>query len=175
MTALRHYAVIPQEKQNMTDQISAAMVEQLIAHDIAACQNLLALLEQEQEALKNRDAEKLGEIVEGKLSPLKTLEESAKKRTQWTQAASLQEASKSWDKMLDDLKNSKLKENWTLLKTLTEECRVKNEINGKILVRNQQVYGRLVDLVRGQTAAPNLYNAVGESTNRHYSNKVGEA
>ena len=58
---------------------------------------------------------------------------------------------------------------------LTKECQHKNEVNGKILIRQQQVYARLLELLRGQTTAPNLYTASGAPTSTQGSFKVDEA
>lgn len=159
----------------MQAKISANEIERLVALDIEACQTLLALLDEEQLALKERDADKLAGIIDKKAVPLDRLEQSAKLRTQWSQADKPGKTPEAWNGMIETLANTSIKQRWEELKTLSRQCQEKNEVNGKILVRNQQVFGRLLELIRGQTAAPNLYDAIGKSKASHYSQKVGEA
>ena len=156
-------------------QISAQNIEVLISSDIDACEKLLMCLEKEREALKARDADALGEIIEQKVGYLSHLEESAKTRTAWAQANNATSTDDSWKAILNGLNNNKVKQDWAKLKTLLEDCRTQNEVNGKLLSRNQQVYSRLLDVMRGQTNSPSLYNAVGEKSSGGSSQIVGEA
>lgn len=159
----------------MNVQISAQQVESQIAGDIAACETLLALLDKEKEALGSKDAEVLASVVEAKVAPLTQLEQSAKQRAMWANISSQDQAGEQWNQFLTELNQEKLKEDWEKLKTLTRECQQKNEINGKIIGRSRQVYGRLMDMMRGQTATPNLYTANGAATTTRSSIKVDEA
>jgi len=155
--------------------VLANEIEQQLKADIDACNTLLKLLDQEQLALKDRDADRLAEVVEKKIAPLSRLEESAKQRAQWANITEPERASEQWKAFLATLNHQQVKDDWSTLKALTHECQQKNEVNGKVLVRHQQVYGRLLDLMRGQTASPNLYDAAGSATNRQNSHKFGEA
>jgi flagella synthesis protein FlgN len=159
----------------MKTSITAKQIEQQLEGDIAACRSLISLLNQEQEALKSRDVEALAAVIDNKVLPLTRLEESANTRTQWANITEPEKASTIWQELLESLNQQKLKDDWAELKTLTLECQKKNEINGKILVRNQQVYARLMDLLRGQSASPNLYSSKGASLGGHLSQRVGEA
>lgn len=159
----------------MKFEIDPGEVQKQISKDIAACQSLLALLDQEQAALKSRDPEALAGVIESKLPPLAQLETSARQRAQWLKDADPKEMSKKWRALLNDLAQDKIKRDWEKLKQLTRECQQKNETNGKILSRHQQIYGRLLEVMRGQTRAPDLYTATGSTHTRHNSNKMGEA
>ncbi len=77
--------------------------------------------------------------------------------------------------MLQELANEDIKKDWDTLKELTQQCQHKNEVNGKVLIRQKQVYGRLMELMRGQTKAPNLYTATGAASSSTRSIKVDEA
>lgn len=159
----------------MKSTISAKAVENQINNDINACNVLLILLQKEQDALTARDPDSLAEVIEQKTQPLAHLEASAKQRVQWSNEVPGDKPSEKWNTMLQQLAQEKIKQDWETLKKLTKECQEKNEVNGKILVRQQQVYGRLLELLRGQTKAPNLYNAMGSTTGSSHSFKLDEA
>lgn len=159
----------------MNTAISAEQIERHIHNDIEACTVLLNLLEQEKEALKNRDIDILADVVEKKVAPLNHLEESARQRARWANIGEDEQLSEVWRNMMQELGESSIQENWQKLKELSEACREQNEVNGKILSRSKQVYGRLLEIMRGQSAAPSLYTAAGNATATRSSFKVDEA
>ncbi|TVZ38528.1 flagella synthesis protein FlgN [Alteromonadaceae bacterium 2753L.S.0a.02] len=160
--------------------INPQQLQAQLQSDIAACETLLDLLAAEREALTNREFETLDAIIEQKTEKLTVLEQSAILRSQWLQnfaqkqALSISEQKNLWETVMKDT-TPNLKPTWEKLKTLQHKCKEENEINGKILAKNQKTFSRLLDIVRGQTAAPNLYSANGKSTTSGYSHKVGEA
>ena len=158
----------------MTQTITPQAVSQLLNDDIAACTKLLELLGQEQDALKNRDIEALESLVENKSQQLIHLEKSAGVRTSWARSAS-SSADQGWQELINGFQDKHVLALWKTLKEQLAECKVKNEVNGKMLARNQQIYGRLFDVVRGQNSANKLYSATGESTSGGRSQIVGEA
>ncbi|PCK08120.1 MAG: flagellar biosynthesis protein FlgN [Alteromonadaceae bacterium] len=155
--------------------ISAAAIERQISTDIDACNTLLELLSNEQEALKNRDPEALSQVIEAKISPLTHLEQSARQRADWTRSSEAGADSETWQKILDDVNSEKLQQDWLTLKELLKSCRHRNEVNGKLLIKNQQIFGRLLNIMRGQSTAPSLYSAKGSATAAGTSFKMGEA
>lgn len=159
----------------MTANLNAEQIQRQLTGDIHACNALLSLLEEEQSALATKDADALANIIDQKLPALAQLENSAKQRAAWASANAPADVVASWDGVLDNINQKKLKTDWEHVKKLTLECKHKNEVNGKILARHQQVYGRLLELLRGQTAAPQLYNAYGAATQNSRSVKVDEA
>lgn len=159
----------------MNVSISAKAVEEQIIGDILACKTLIKLLDDEHEALKAQNPDALAAIIEQKVPPLMRLEESAKQRAAWASITEEQKASLQWKAFLDEFNNPKIVSDWDLLKSLTRECQYKNEVNGKALVRHQQIYGRLIDLLRGQTKAPGLYNAYGSTTSSNNSLRLDQA
>lgn len=159
----------------MKPPISAKAIKQHIVNDIQACNTLLKLLDQEEDALKTRDAEALASIIEEKNPPLQHLEKSAQQRAMWANTPNLEEQGTAWKTLLQELANEDLKKDWDTLKALTKQCQQKNEVNGKVLTRQKQVYGRLMELMRGQTKAPNLYTASGAASSSSRSIKVDEA
>ena len=151
-------------------------LDKLLTNDVKATQSLLALLEEEQEALKSRNVESLEKIVEDKAPLLAQLEESAVQRTLWVQRITNEDnAEDAWKDILESDIPPALKTNWESLKQLLESCKLKNEVNGKMLARNQQVFSRLLDIMRGQQVSKNLYNASGAASGGSRSKIVGEA
>lgn len=159
----------------MNVAISAEAIESQISSDITACETLLELFEKEQVALENRDAEALAEVIDLKTPQLVHLEESARQRAVWATSANADPNSEGFQQIINELNQEKITKDWKALTSLTKQCKERNEVNGKILMRQQQVYGRLMEIMRGQTQAPNLYNAYGTATNNRASNKMDEA
>ncbi len=158
--------------------------QQLLKHlqtDITACEQLLALLEQERKALGERDMETIEGLLQQKAEKLSILEASAQVRTDWSKnylsanSKDQQALKQAWQKILEQLDHPQLQQLWERLKELQLACKTANEVNGKILARNQKTFSRLLEIVRGQTATPKLYSAAGKSTASHISHKVGEA
>lgn len=137
--------------------------------------SLLETLKQEQEALKSRDVKTIEILLEEKTKLLLFLEQSANTRTQWARVMNISVQDESWNQFLTTLDKPVLTKTWLQLKKTTDECKKQNDINGKLLVSGQKSLGRLLDVFRGKTANPYLYNANGSSTNSANSNKVGEA
>jgi flagella synthesis protein FlgN len=150
---------------------------QHIGQDISACRNLLQLLEQERDALKARDLTALEDVIQNKSANLQHLEQSAKQRSIWV-ASQKQPKDSVEDTWLALLRTCKpqVEQTWGELKDLLRECQEQNEINGKLLARNQQVFSRLLSIVRGQDddSGP-LYTAKGGRGAGSGLQKLGEA
>lgn len=151
-------------------------LQQHIRQDLSACRNLLQLLEQEREALKNRDVDKLEDIIQNKSANLIHLEQSAKLRSAWVakQQKPSEKADVVWQTLVRATKPDMLRE-WEEFRTLLRECQEQNEINGKLLARNQQVFARLLAIVRGKDSTDPLYNAKGGRGAGYNFQKLGEA
>ena len=158
---------------------SANKIQQQISQDTLSCEALLALLTEEREALKSRNMDELERILTEKTRHLQELEQSAEQRN--TMAGTLKnqhdqhEEPDSWKKMLAELNNDGLSTSWEKLKELLKLCKLENEINGKLLARNHQIYARMLELVCGKVSAPTLYDSRGSSSASGSSNIVGEA
>ncbi len=159
----------------MSLPFSADQLKQHVNQDMATCASLLELLTQEQTALKRRDADAVESILEKKVSLLEILEGSAKLRQAWAVSAQQTSDEQGWSQIISELGNSEIKQQWAALKDMYIAVRQQNEINGKLLARHQKTVSRLLDVMRGKTAGPSLYNASGYSSNQARSNKFGEA
>lgn len=154
---------------------TATQLQQNIDHDLKACDALLKLLGEEQEALKKRDVDAVAVILDQKVPLLERLEASAQLRQAWANTANSSNDEAGWAAMISELGESDIATQWEQLKTRYAEVRMQNEVNGKLLSRHQATVTRLLDLMRGKTAGPNLYNASGYSSSQAHSNTFGEA
>lgn len=165
----------------MTIPTSVAQLTQQLKQDTHACESLLDLLNQEKEALANRDMDRLDQLIAAKTEQLELLENSARQRTEWARQylgagnADVKQVQEAWQSMLETANVPEITATWERLKELQQSCKAANEVNGKILARNHKTFERLLGIVRGQTTTPNLYSASGKSTASHISHKVGEA
>jgi flagella synthesis protein FlgN len=149
---------------------------QHIGQDIDACRNLLQLLNQEREALKSRDLTALEDVIQSKSANLLHLEQSAKQRSTWIagKVNPNNPAEAAWQTLLRS-HAPHVQKNWDELRELLQECQEQNEINGKLLARNQQVFSRLLDIVRGKDENGPLYTAKGGRGAGLNPHKLGEA
>lgn len=155
---------------------TATQLKQNVDHDIAACTTLLTLLKEEQEALKNREADKVDSLIDKKVPLLDRLEASSKLRQAWAANANTASTEEGWANMLTELGDSSIQTDWATLKQLYIDVRNQNEVNGKLLSRHQSTIKRLLDVMRGNTSnTPNLYNSTGYASSSAQGNKVGEA
>lgn len=162
------------QNQNMNTAPSAHDVQAQVAGDINACKQLIRLLNEEADALTSRKPEQLEDIIQEKAAYLVQLDQSATMRSRWMKVSNDQVPAK-WQSLLESFNNPAIKSAWDTLKYLLEECKVKNETNGKMLARNQQVFSKLVNIMRGQTNAPSLYTSAGKSSGGYTGGSVGEA
>lgn len=158
----------------MVSTVTAHSIQEQILQDTQSCETLLKLLTEEREALKERDLEALERIIKDKSVHLEALEASARQRSVWA-GGKPEDTRERWQEILSELDNETLDKRWQKLKSLMQLCSQENQVNGKLLARNHQIYSRLVELVCGQQAAPSLYDAKGGSNNSGTSNLVGEA
>lgn len=155
--------------------ITADIVEQQVSSDIQACEALLKLLDREQNALKSREIDDLDEIIQNKTIQLSILEKSAIARREWVQLSGLKSDPESWQQILEEFNRPSLIEKWQHLKTLMDDCKSANEINGKLLSRSQEVFSRISGILRGQNQNVSLYGSSGRSTSGGNTQKFGEA
>jgi flagella synthesis protein FlgN len=146
-----------------------------LQQDLSACRDLLALLDLERQALKSRDTEQLEGVIQNKAALLQHLEQSAKQRGQWVaQPGAAPKSEMVWLTLLRKL-DPGLEKTWNEFKGLLKECQEQNEINGKLLTRNQQVFERLLAIMRGQGDSGTLYTAKGNRGAGYGFQKLGEA
>lgn len=151
-------------------------IQSLLEEDVKACNALLQLLEQERSALKERNHEQLEAIIHTKAHHLQHLENSAKIRSEWAHLyqSSEQNPEEKWRSIMDEQAPTTVKL-WQELKQLLQQCRQENEVNGKILSRNQKTFSRLMSILRGQTGSTSLYTNKGGKNAHIPGQRIGEA
>lgn len=146
-----------------------------IRQGIQACQKLLILLEDERDALKKRDTKELERIITDKSTSLLALEQGAKQRAAWLKTQANEPAQEqAWTQHVEQL-SPELSTQWLQFRRLLEDCQTHNEINGKMLARNQQAFKRLIDIVRGQNHGQPLYTPKGSHGSGSDYHNLGEA
>ncbi|SDH39318.1 flagella synthesis protein FlgN [Pseudomonas panipatensis] len=141
-----------------------ATLLRLITDDIAAAQTLLQLIEDEFQALEERDLPRLQTLLDTKLPLLHQLEEHGRQRSEL-----LRQAGVSADRTgLAELAalgsvQAATVECSDALNALLERCQQANLRNGRVIRNNQNATGRLLDILRGQET-PSLYDRHGGAT-----------
>jgi flagella synthesis protein FlgN len=156
--------------------LSQTTLQDHIKQDIHACTQLLQLLDEEREALKSRDLDKLETIIQNKAANLQHLEQSAHQRTNWVAQQGKTDAKPEtlWVALIRNIQPG-IEQDWDEFKQLLQQCQEQNEINGKLLARNQQVFSRLLSIVRGQDEQASVYTPKGSRETGYQAHKLGEA
>lgn len=149
-------------------------LQEMIGRDIRAAEALTELLLEERQLLEQRQHEPLAELIERKTPLLEQLAQSAQQRQQWLIEAGLPADSRGWEQLLEHYPEA-IRESWPGLREAFERCQELNAVNGKLLSRSQQTLGRLLDLLRGQVAGPQLYNAAGNTDGHQGGHTVARA
>ena len=148
----------------------------MIAQDSAAIGELKSLLLRERELLEQRDHSELPAIIERKDQLLETLGLNAKQRASLLKAAGFKASPEQWEIFLgQNAATRDLLESWRTLMAEFAQCKSLNEINGKMIGRSKQTLGQLLNLLRGQVAAPQLYTSACSTTSSASSHCIAEA
>ena len=151
-------------------------VRDMLAQDTDSINQLKLLLLQERRQLEQRELEGMQELVARKDQLLEILAFNAKQRTQLMQAAGIEQTFTGWEQLLlRDPSTRGLIPSWQLLTNEFIECQKANEVNGKMINRSKQTLTHLLNLIRGQVAAPSLYTQKGSTTNNSSSHTVVKA
>lgn len=156
--------------------LNVTYLNDMLAQDSSAVQQLKALLLQERELLEQRKPEGLQDIVIQKDRFLETLTFNAKQREQLLLAAGLAPTLAGWGELLTrELSTLGLLASWQLLTAEFIECQKANEINGRMINRSKQTLTQLLNLIRGQVTMPSLYTQKGSTTNYNSSQTFAKA
>jgi len=156
--------------------LNAQFLRDMLTQDTNYVEQLKALLLKEHELLKQRQTEGMQEIVSQKDHILGNLSFTAKQREQLLRSAGLSTDLIGWQAFLGrDPTTLSLIPGWQLLTNEFIECQTANEINGKMINRSKQTLSHLLNLIRGQVAAPSLYTQKGATTNHSSTHTVAKA
>lgn len=156
--------------------VNPALVQQMLEQDTHAACELLKLLNQESDVLKQRDHEALQVLINEKSDHIALLEAHAAERNALLKSLELPADSQGWLAFLQaDPQLAPLKSGYDSLNITLTQCRERNEINGKLIGRSQQTLRKLLDLVKGQSPNADLYTATGTTSQSGLSNTVAKA
>lgn len=156
--------------------LNAQLLRDMLTQDTNAVKQLKDLLLKERELLEQRKLEGMQEIVGLKDHLLGNLAFTAKQREQVLRNAGLPTDLAGWNTFLSrDALTLALIPEWQTLTNEFIECQTANEINGKMINRSKQTLSHLLNLLRGQVAAPSLYTQKGSTTNHSGSHTVVKA
>jgi len=156
--------------------LNIQFLRDMLAHDSAAIQELKSLLNQERELLEQRHVQGMQEIVSRKDQLLDSLSYTARQREQVLASAALSTDLAGWKAFLErDVLSRDLIPEWELLTAEFAECQASNEVNGKMINRSKQTLSHLLNLIRGQVAAPSLYTQKGATANYSSTHTVAKA
>lgn len=156
--------------------LNTSLIEQMITQDTTTTQSLQALLLHERQLLEQRQHEELPNIIAQKDQLLDLLSQNAQQRYQILQSLGLQANAQSWeDLLLAHTGLASLRAPWWALKTAFEECQKLNDVNGKMIARSKQTLSSLLNILRGQVAAPQLYTQYGATTGHVSSHTLAKA
>lgn len=156
--------------------INPNLIQKMLEADQQSTQALQMLLIQERDLLTQREQEALPALIETKNQHLDNLNTHAKERSAILTSLGFSPDANGWHKLLvSDTKLAVLEPSWQKLQDSIQECKRLNEINGKLMGRSQQTIKHLLSLIRGQTTAPELYNASGSTSSAAFSNTMAKA
>lgn len=152
-----------------------ATLLEITRHDIDLSEQLLALIEQEFQALSERQLDRLEALLGTKQILLKQLDQHAQQRTALLQAHGLRADLQGLQALAAQLPDGEeLLALSSRLAQLMEQCKTHNVRNGQIIQANRFVVGKLLNVLQG-TSAPTLYNRRGSQTGGGYQRPLSSA
>lgn len=156
--------------------VNIQYLRDMLTQDASSIGQLKAALTAERELLEQRKLEGLQELVALKDQLLGNLTFTAKSREQLLRSIGLETTLVGWEQfLLRDPSTRHLIPEWQKLTNEFVECQKANEINGKMINRSKQTLSHLLNLIRGQVAAPSLYTQKGATSHHNNSYTVTKA
>ncbi|MEH3023219.1 MAG: flagellar export chaperone FlgN [Pseudomonas oryzihabitans] len=155
--------------------MSNATLLEITRHDIDLSEQLLALIDQEFQALSERQLDALEALLGSKQILLKQLDQHAQYRTLLLRHHGLQtdlQGLRAYAATQVD--GAELLVASDQLAQLMEQCKIRNTRNGQVIQANRFVVGKLLNVLQG-TSAPTLYNSRGGQTGGGYQRPLSSA
>jgi flagella synthesis protein FlgN len=136
----------------------------MIGQDKSALEELQGCLVKERECLEKRNLDSMQSLIERKIQLIDQISQQVKFRAQVLAKLNLPQTAAGWSQFLNRHPLTKpLEVEWQAVVKCYEDCQALNQINGKLISRSQKTFGHILNLIRGQIAAPSLYGANGSS------------
>lgn len=152
-----------------------AQLKQLLRQDLTNLNALQSLLGQEQNLLKTRDSEDIKRISENKASLVKQIETHAKEKARLLASSGWGVKPGQVGETLKKLGDEELYDLWQETVSALQSCKDKNTVNGTIISHTLQRTAKLMNIIRGQNKAPNLYGQKGKTSQISGSHILGKA
>lgn len=155
--------------------MSNATLLEITRHDIDLSEQLLALIDQEFQALTERQLDALESLLGDKQILLKQLDQHAQQRTTLLRNQGLPIDLQGLQAYAATQPNgTELLAASTRLAQLMDECKIHNARNGQVIQANRFVVGKLLNVLQG-TTAPSLYDSRGGQTRGGYQRPLSSA
>lgn len=150
-----------------------SLFDRALQQDIAHSEQLLDVLQSERKALETRDYGDLENLIAHKKTQVDLLEANAIRRQQWLSQHGLTDDFAA----LAAVKKQapEVAERWETAAAAWRECQTANQVNEQICRRTRIVVERVLDILRGQTAASATYDAKGYSQRTQNGRTISNA
>ena len=162
----------------MTQLPPLEQINALTTQGIAFLDTLNDLLDQEYQALQQRNIEQLQELVEQKTEALRELEENNQVRNQLFISAGItpdKTGLQAFQAALNETDAKAFSTLWNQLEKVLLQVNDKNKRNELIITRNSRNLEQLLSILRGQNQKNTLYDQSGEKGNYSAQNSLGKA
>jgi len=141
-------------------------IETMLEDDLRHGRQLLALLEQETQAVKKRNYELIEQLLAEKTPLMEQLKSHALKRQRWLASVKKSHKDADWYFILKQIKLEHLSDQWQEAKVIMTQCQDINNVNGQLLHRGLKCNERILNILQGNTENDKLYNAKGLQGNQ---------
>lgn len=138
-----------------------SLFDRALQQDIAHSEKLLAALLSERTALEAREYSDLENLIAQKKTCVERLEANANQRQHWLSQHGLTDDFTALNAVKQQAPDVAVR--WEAAAAAWRECQTASQINEQICRRTRLVVERVLDILRGQTAASATYNAKGYS------------
>lgn len=138
-----------------------SLFDRALQQDIAHSEKLLAVLLSERQALETREYGDLENLIAQKKTWVERLESNAAQRQHWLSQRGLSDDFAALNAVKQQA--PEVATRWETAAAAWRECQTANQVNEQICRRTRLVVERVLDILRGQTAASATYDAKGYS------------
>jgi flagella synthesis protein FlgN len=146
------------------NQKSPADIHHLVTRDLTGYAELLELLNREKQLLVERDFDAFAAVLERKHTLLTQLNQQTQQRLARLTALSLSIDDAGMQTLIDqqpEYGRDELRNNWTVLKKVVQQCNRQNEVNSKIAARAQTTSRQILNILKGSSLTTGLYGKSG--------------
>lgn len=150
-----------------------AMLGRQLDQDHAIAAALIQLLQEERQALAERDYPRFEQLLATKTRHLQCLEQGQQQRRQWLQHTGLPSERAALEQA--EIAAPEIAMRWHELAAAWQECQQLNQGNEQIAQRTRLVVNRVLDLLHGNSGGTMLYDATGQTRARGTGQPLGDA